>query len=48
MIKSNTDIWKPTPNISSDTDVRIKEIENKQFVMEYKAEMDEALELKIK
>ena len=42
LVKSDTDLWKTTLNISSDTDASIKEIEDKQFGMEYKAELDEA------
>ena len=33
MVKSDIDVWKPTLNISSNTDENIKEREDKNFVM---------------
>ena len=46
LVKSDTDLWKTTLNISSDTDASIKEIEDKKFVIYYQAEMDEAMRRK--
>ena len=43
LVKSNTDVWNPTLKIIYDTDVIIKEQEEEQFLMEYKAELDEAM-----
>ena len=41
MVKSDTDVWKPTLKISSDTYAIFKEREDNQFMMEYKVEQDE-------
>ena len=46
LVKADTSVWKPTLNTSVNTHVDIKERENKQFVMEYKAELDEAMRRK--
>ena len=43
---SDTDIWKPILSISKDTDAAIKEREDKQFMLEYKAELDEFMKRK--
>ena len=40
LVKSDTEIWEPTINISSNMDAIIKEIEDNQFAMEYKEELD--------
>ena len=46
LVKANPDVWKPTLQASTDADKEIKEREDKQFVMEYKAELDEAIRRK--
>jgi hypothetical protein len=42
LLKADTNTWKPTLKISTDADDAIVVREDKQFVMEYKAELDEA------
>ena len=44
--KPDTDAWKPTLTVSSDPDPDTKAREDKQYEMEYKAELDEALRRK--
>ena len=46
LVKADTNVWKPTLKISTETDSKLKEREDKQFVMEYKAELDEAMRRK--
>mgnify|MGYP000243763899 FL=1 len=46
LVKADTDTWKPTLKISTDVDGAIVVREDKQFVMEYKAELDEAMKRK--
>jgi hypothetical protein len=43
LVKADTDTWKPTLKISTDADAAIVVREDKQFVLEYKAELDEAM-----
>jgi hypothetical protein len=47
LVKANTSLWKPTLLVSTETDAPVKEREDKQFVMEYKAELvDESIRRK--
>jgi hypothetical protein len=46
LVKANPDVWKPTLMVSTDGDEEIEKRENKQYVMEYKAELDEAIRRK--
>jgi hypothetical protein len=46
LVKADTDTRKPTLKISMDADDAIVVREDKQFVMEYKAELDEAMKRK--
>ena len=46
LVKADTDIWKPTLKSSTSSDTDIIAREDKQFVMEYKAELDEAMRRK--
>ena len=46
MVKSDTEIWKTNLKISSETDENIKERQEKQFLMEYKSELYEAMRCK--
>jgi hypothetical protein len=46
LIKTDTPLWKPTLLLSTDTDSVVKEREDKQFVMEYKAELNEYMRRK--
>jgi hypothetical protein len=43
LTKIDTSMWKPTLLLSTETDSAVKEREDKQFVMEYKAELDESM-----
>jgi hypothetical protein len=45
-VKADTDTWKPTLKISTDAEAAIVVREDKQFFMEYKAELDEAMKRK--
>jgi hypothetical protein len=46
LVKANTSLWKPTLCASTETDAPVKEREDKQSVMEYKAELDESMRCK--
>jgi hypothetical protein len=46
LVKANTSLWKPTLRVSTVSEATVKEREDKQFVMEYKAEMDESMRRK--
>jgi hypothetical protein len=46
LVKANTSLWKPTLLVSTETDAPVKEREDKRFVMEYKAELDESMRRK--
>ena len=41
--KPDTDVWRPTLKTSTETDEDLKETEEKQYLMEYKAELDQAM-----
>jgi hypothetical protein len=43
LTKIDTSLWKPTLQLSIKTDSALKVKEDKQFVMEYKAELDESM-----
>jgi hypothetical protein len=43
LVRPDTDTWKPTLKMSVDTDTSVKQREDKQFEMEYKAELDQAM-----
>ena len=44
MIKINTDDWMPTLKSSEESDdKKLKERENRQFELQYKAELDETM-----
>jgi hypothetical protein len=45
-VKADTDTWKPTLRTSASAEEAIEVRENKQFGMEYKAELDEAMKRK--
>jgi hypothetical protein len=40
LVKANTSLWKLTLRVSTESKATVKEREDKQFVMEYKAELD--------
>jgi hypothetical protein len=42
LVKTDTSLWKPTLQVSTATEPIVKEREDKQYVMEYKAELDES------
>jgi hypothetical protein len=46
LVKANTSLWKPTLLMSTETDAPVKEREDKQFIMEYKAKLDESMRRK--
>jgi hypothetical protein len=46
LVKDNTSLWKTTLLVSTKTDAPVKEREDTQFVMEYKAELDESMRRK--
>jgi hypothetical protein len=46
LVKADTDVWKPTLKTSTSDEEDIIAREDKQFVMEYKAELDEAMRRK--
>ena len=46
LVKADTDTWKPTLRTSTSIDSDIETREDKQFVMEYKAELDKAMKRK--
>ena len=46
MVKTDPETWKPTLKASKENDKADKDQENKQFKMEYKAKLDEALKRK--
>ncbi len=46
LTKADTTLWKPTLMTSTDTDTDVKDREDKQFVMEYKAELDQSMRRK--
>jgi hypothetical protein len=45
-VKTDTLLWKPTLQVSTETEPAVKEREDKQFVMEYKAELDKSMRRK--
>ena len=46
LVIANTSAWKPKLNVSRETDAIAKSGEDKQFAMEYKAELDESMKRK--
>jgi hypothetical protein len=46
LVKTDTSLWKPTLKVSTATESTVKERENKQYEMEYKAELDESMRRK--
>ncbi len=46
LVRPDTDAWKPTLKMSVDSDTNIKQREDKQFEMECKAELDQAMKRK--
>jgi hypothetical protein len=46
LVKTDTSLWKPTLQVSPATGDTVKKTENKQYVMEFKAELDESMRRK--